>query len=212
MNQIRQQPQPARALTIVALMMATASVFGACTPMGAATGAAATAGTMSEQERGFKTGVQDAVILAKINQKWLEYDFNIFTKITARVMEGRVLLTGTVSKTGTRIDAVRLAWQVEGVNEVLNEIDVSDKSDLLDATRDAWVTTQLRIKLTVDDKIKAINYAIYTVNGIVYLMGIAQDSREIERVTGHARNVKYVRQIVSYVRLKNAVDVKADST
>ena len=212
MNQIRQRPRPRRALTIIALMMSLASVSGACTPMGAATGAAATAGTLSEQERGFKTGVQDAVILAKINQKWLEYDFNIFTKITARVMEGRVLLTGTVSKTGTRIDAVRLAWQVEGVNEVLNEIDVSDKSDLLDATRDAWITTQLRIKLTVDDEIKAINYSIYTVNRIIYLLGIAQDSEELERVTGHARNVKYVRRIVNYVRLKDEVDTKADST
>jgi osmotically-inducible protein OsmY len=212
MNQFQQRPQPRRIIAIVALTMSVASVVGACTPIGAAAGAAATAGTLSVQERGFKTGVQDAVILAKINQRWLEHDFNIFAKITAKVAEGRVLLTGTVPKTDNRIDAVRIAWQVEGVGEVLNEIEVSDQSDLLDVTRDAWVTTQLRFKLTVDGKIKAINYAIDTVNGVVYLMGIAQDSKELERVTGHARNLNYVRRIISYVRLKNEAGTKASST
>jgi osmotically-inducible protein OsmY len=79
-------------------------------------------------------------------------------------------------------------------------------------TRDAWVTAQLRIKLTVDGEIKAINYAIDTVNGTVYLMGIAQDSMELERVTAHARNLKYVRRIVSYVRLKDKTGAKAGAT
>jgi osmotically-inducible protein OsmY len=212
MNHFRQRPQLRRIVAIVALTVSAASVVGACTPIGAAAGAGATAGTLSVQERGFKTGVQDTVILAKINQRWLEHDFDIFAKITAKVVEGRVLLTGTVPKTDNRIDAVRIAWQVEGVGEVLNEIEVSDQSDLLDVTRDAWVTTQLRIKLTVDGKIKAINYAIDTVNGVVYLMGIAQDSTELERVTGHARNLNYVRRIVSYVRLKNEAGTKAGST
>ena len=167
---------------------------------------------MSAQERGFKTGVKDTVTLAKINQNWIEHDFNIFAKISAKVVEGRVLLTGTVPKSDDRIEAVRLTWQIDGVNEVLNEIEVADKSDLLDVTRDAWVTAQLRIKLTVDGEIKAINYAIDTVNGTVYLMGIAQDSTELQRVTAHVRNLKYVRRIVSYVRLKGGADAKKGAT
>lgn len=212
MNQSQQRPWPRRIVAIVALTMSVTPLVGACTPIGAAAGAGATAGTLSAQERGFKTGVKDAVILAKINQGWLEHDFNIFAKVTAKVVEGRVLLTGVVPKMDNRIDAVRLTWQVEGVSEVLNEIEVSDQSDLLDVTRDAWVTAQLRLKLTVDGKIKAINYAVDTVNGVVYLMGIAQDSTELERVRAHARGLNYVRRIVSYVRLKNAAGTKAGST
>ncbi len=196
----------------MALALPMALLASGCTPIGAAAGAGATAGTMSAQERGFKTGVKDTVILAKINQNWIEHDFNIFAKISAKVVEGRVLLTGTVPKADNRIAAVRLTWQVDGVNEVLNEIEITDNSDLLDVTRDAWVTAQLRIKLTVDGEIKAINYAIDTVNGTVYLMGIAQDSTELERVTAHARNLKYVRRIVSYVRLKGETGTKAGAT
>jgi osmotically-inducible protein OsmY len=212
MTQNRQQPRLWRFAVIVTLMLPAALLAGACTPIGAAAGAGAAAGTMSAQERGFKTGVKDTVILAKIIQSWLEHDFSIFANITATVVEGRALLTGTVPKTDDRIEAVRLTWQVDGVGEVLNEIEVSDESDLLDVTRDTWVTAQLRIKLTVDGKIKAINYAIDTVNGVVYLMGIAQNSTELERVTAHARSLNYVRRIVSYVRLKNEVGTKDSST
>ena len=34
-------------------------------------------------------------------------------------------------------------------------------------------------------------------------MGIAQDSAELERVTNHARQVRYVRRVVNHARLKN---------
>ena len=36
-------------------------------------------------------------------------------------MEGRVLLTGLVGEQETRIEAVRLVWEVEGVKEVIND-------------------------------------------------------------------------------------------
>ena len=207
------QRQPIRFLNLAAICTLSALILAnGCTPIGAAAGAGATAGTMSAQERGFKIGVKDTLILAKINQNWIEHDFKIFAKISAKVVEGRVLLTGTVPKSDNRIEAVRLAWQVDGINEVLNEIEVADQSDLLDVTRDAWVSAQLRIKLTVDGEIKAINYAIDTVNGTVYLMGIAQHSTELDRVRAHARNLKYVRRIVSYARVKDQVSTKAGAT
>ena len=44
---------------------------------------------------------------------------------------------------------------------------------------------------------------VKTVGGIVYLMGIAQNRNELDRVTNHARNLNYVRRVVSYVRLKD---------
>ena len=52
------------------------------------------------------------------------------------------------------------------------------------------------------EKILAINYAIETVGGTVYLIGIAQNDAELERVKNHARSIEYVRHIVSHVRVK----------
>ena len=62
----------------------------------------------------------------------------------------------------------------------------------------------MKSKLTLDNKVLAINYAIETVNGIVYLIGIAQNQGELDRVIAHSRTISYVRQVISHVRVKGA--------
>ena len=54
------------------------------------------------------------------------------------------------------------------------------------------------MKLTVDSQVKAINYSIDTVNGHIFIMGIAQDQKELDRVLDHARDVSYVRRVTSH--------------
>jgi osmotically-inducible protein OsmY len=66
------------------------------------------------------------------------------------------------------------------------------------------VTARLATKITLDKQIKSINYSIDTVNGAVYLMGIAQSQAEVDRVRDHARQLAYVRRVVSYVRVKDS--------
>jgi osmotically-inducible protein OsmY len=54
----------------------------------------------------------------------------------------------------------------------------------------------------LDKYVQSINYNIDTVNGNVYLMGVAQDQRELARVMEYARNADHVHNVVSYVRLR----------
>ena len=42
--------------------------------------------------------------------------------VSTTVLNGRVLMTGLVDNQEVRIDAVRRVWEVEGVKEVINEI------------------------------------------------------------------------------------------
>lgn len=185
---------------LAAAVLLLAGGLSAC--VGTAIGVGATAGTAAMQERGFKTAVSDTTIDAKINFIYLDQGVN-FTRVTIDVHEGRVLLTGTVPTPKDRVEAVRFAWTVDGVSEVINELDVRDSSNLLDAVRDRWVSAQLRIKITFDSKIHAINYTIDTVNGTVYLLGVAQNRAEIQRVRNHATTIDYVRRVVSHVRIKS---------
>lgn len=170
--------------------------------VGLAVGAGATAGTAAMQDRGLGGVIDDTVIHGKITSAYLANDVK-FKLIAAKVHEGRVLLTGTVRKPEDRVEVVRHAWMVKGVKTVINEIRVEDDSGVLDLARDKWVSAQLRLKITFDAKIKAINYAIDTVNGTVYLMGVAQNERELALVRNHARSLEYVRRVVSHVRIKS---------
>ena len=96
-----------------------------------------------------------------------------------------------------------MAWQAKGVREVLNELEINDQSSLRNYAKDVWITTQLKIKLLGDAEISGINYSVDTLNGVVYLFGIAQSQAELDRATGHARNISGVSKVVSHVILKD---------
>lgn len=184
----------------VALAGMALSLYGCA---GLVVGAGATAATAAAQERGFKGAVKDTVIRAHINELWFSHDVEMYQKVSLTVLEGRVLLTGKVRTQKMRIDAVRLAWQAKGVSEVINEVGVSDDGGVANFMRDAWISTQLKYQLALDKQVASINYSIETVDAVIYLMGIAVDQGELDRVTGYARNVRYVKKVISYVRLKD---------
>ncbi len=117
------------------------------------------------------------------------------------VTDGRVFLTGRARTADQRVDAVRLAWQPDGVQEVVNEIQIDDASGLTDAATDTLITTRLRSRLLLDLDIKSGNYSIETVNQTVYVMGRARSQAELDRVLAHAREVPRVRRVVNHVRL-----------
>ena len=191
-----------RALLLLCLLPA-AGPLAACGP-GLVVGAGAMAGNAAMQERGFTKTVEDTATEAKISAALLDHSGTLFVDVSAEVYEGRALLTGDVKTAEDRIEAVRRTWNVSGVDEVINEIQIEDDSDLLDAARDQWISAQLSAKVTLDKKIKGLNYSIETVNGTVYLMGIAQNKAEVDRVRDHARQLPYVRRVISYVRIKDA--------
>lgn len=168
---------------------------------GAVIGAGATAGLAAYEERGISGVASDTVTATKIHSKLIDESIELARWVDVEVYGGRALLTGAVPNEEMRADAVRIAWSVEEVTEVLNEILVTDNG-IVDAARDSVITTRLYTSMTGDSEILAINYSIETVNGIVYLIGTAQSKRELERVIGHARNVPHVRRVVNHVRIK----------
>lgn len=188
-------------LQTVAALVAIALLGGGCT--GAMIGAGATAGVTIAQERSVGDAIDDATIHVDINRRLFEKHESLFRRVGVEVVEGRVLLTGTVPQPDDRIEAVRIAWTVNGVREVINEIEVTDKSGVVDYAKDVWITTQLRTKMLTDSKVSDINYNVETVNGVIYLMGIAQGQSELDRVTNYAREISGVRQVKSHVQLKD---------
>jgi len=168
-----------------------------------AVGGAATAGVAVSEDRGLSGALTDTRIRADINGKWLNASMDVLQKVDLTVQEGRVHLTGTVPTADMRLQAVKLVWQVEGVRQVIDDIEVGeDKGGVGDYARDVWISTQLRTDILFDHAVESVNYSVETVGGVVYLMGVAKDQAELDRVTGYARNLRYVKRVVSYARVK----------
>jgi len=190
-------PNPFLVLAVVA---ALAPLLGGCEVL--VVGGVVAGATVVAQDRPVDEAYSDTAIHASIDKELLEFSTDIFQKIDISVAEGKVLLTGLVPEPQNRLDAARIAWQPDGVKEVINEIEVKDQSTLNDAARDTWITTKLRSKILFDKKISSVNYTIDTVNQKVYLIGIAQSQAELDRVVDYARDIDYVRGVVPYVRVK----------
>ena len=185
------------ALTVVTVFIA-GSVSGCASLI---IGGAATAGVAAYQERGISGVAADTTTATKLRAKLLEADDKLFRDVGIEVYEGRVLLTGRVATEDMRAEAVKMAWSVDSTKDVINELLVSE-SPLSDMANDSWITAKLTSKITVDEKIFSINYSIETVGGVIYLIGIAQDQAELDRVINHARSIDSVQRVVSHVRVK----------
>lgn len=177
------------------------SLLSACAPV--VLGAGATVGVAATEDRGVEGATDDLKIRAEINELWFRHDATMFHEVDLRVHEGRVMLTGAVQKPEYRVDAVRLAWQAAGVREVLDEIQVTNSSSFSDYSRDVVIATDLRGRLMFDGQVKNVNYSVEVVNGVVYLMGVAQNQAELDRVIAHARDIRNVKRVVSHVVLKS---------
>jgi len=190
-----------RILTAVLLAACAGGGLSGCASV--VIGAGATAATAAMEERGLQQAAVDTRIKVTINSLWLDHSEKMLATFSTNVSEGRVLVTGVTDDAKLRDEAIRLGWRVKGVREIINETRVvkGDGGDNL--ARDGWISGQLRGRLTLDQNVFAINYAIETVAGTVYLLGIAQNAAERDRVRDHARAIRYVRRVVSHVILKD---------
>ncbi len=188
------------AVTIMAILFPLATT---CSPTSMLIGAGAEVGSATMEARSYGTILDDASIETQIKGNLFNFSTNLFVDVKVTVKERSVFLTGSVPTPELRIQAVRIAWQSDGIREIKNQIQIYDRSSLLDMARDKWISAKLRFKLTLDRKIRSINYSIDTVNRHLYIMGVATSASELKRVFAYARSVRHVRKIVSYVRVKN---------
>tara|TARA_B100000029_G_C17598910_1_gene965126 strand:+ start:1155 stop:1754 length:600 start_codon:yes stop_codon:yes gene_type:complete len=159
--------------------------------------------TSSVKEKGIKEAISDGMIDAGINKEFLNHNVSMFMNVEIEVVEGRVLLTGSVKKTQHRLDAIKLAWKVQGVREVINEIDVTDKGGIKNYLVDLKIKTQMRYKVISDKDIASINYNFECVNGNLFVIGISKNKKELKKVIEHANKIKGVIKVTSHAMLKD---------
>lgn len=169
---------------------------------------AGAAGTTMEFAKDRPAGdtLTDVRISTAIKGAFFKNNFrNLYSKIKIEVVQGRVLFTGDIDKEEDAITAVQIAWSHEGVTEVINELKVnksSNKFNIVQYTRDALITSQIKSKIFMNRDIKFVNYTVITINDVVYLFGIARSEEELEKVASIASNISGVQKVISHVKVQ----------
>ena len=191
-------------LVLRAGLMSGALVLTACAP--AVIGGGAAIGVAATKEKGMSGAWSDTKISSAIEVGLYQKDPDLHRLVSVEVQNGEVLLTGALPTQEMHLDAVKIAWETKGVKRVIDKIGTSEGATLGTYATDTWITTQVKSSMMFDGDIQSRNYTIKTVSGQVYLMGVAQDQQELDKVIELARNTSNVTKVVSYVRLKDEVD------
>ena len=179
-------------------------ILSSCSPMGAIVTTTSAGAVVAEGDRTVGEAVDDTAIKIKIAEKFAKSKSGIFLDVDTTVRVGTVLLTGIVDSQEIRIETVKLVWEVSGVKEVINEIDVGDKQNIKQYTSDLWISSQVRAKTLANLGFSALTYNFETINGEVHIMGVAPNSNESESVIGVIKKIKGVKKISNHIIIKEA--------
>ena len=184
------------------VLIALSGLNYGCTSANVLATGGGTAMVVAEGDRSLGAIVDDATIKVNIAAKFLNAGSDLFIEINTSVLEGRVLLTGLVDNQETRIDAVRLVWEIEGVKEVINEIEIGNRDTLKDYAKDLWINTQARGVAAKTIGLKAVAYNFETINGKIYVAGITSKPNQLDELISSLKTIKGVKEIVNYVIIK----------
>jgi osmotically-inducible protein OsmY len=185
---------------ITALLLISALALSGCA--GAVVGVGTAAVAASTTEKGFSTSVSDGVIFTKLKDRFVQTKTSFLTSVDVTVNDGGVLFTGTVKTPEDKILATKLAWEIKGVREVINELQVTDTTSIKDIAKDLAASATLRGRLIADSEVSSLNYSIDVVNGIVYLSGVAESVDEMNTVVSYAENLRFAQEVVNYIILQ----------
>lgn len=186
------------------ILMSTLSAalsLSACAP--AIIGGAAAVGTSIVQEKGVSGNITDSQIATKIKVALYQEDPDLYHHVNVTVQNKEVLLTGNVDTNEMHLQAVKISWDTKDVKRVIDNMTVAKEASFGLYAQDTWLTTQIKTQLLFEENIQSVNYSIKTVEGIVYLMGIAQNQAELDEVTNVIRHIEGIKKVISYVRLRD---------
>ena len=156
------------------------------------------------RNKDFKDTKSDLNITSKILKEFsLSGLKNPGNAIDVMVNEQRVLLSGIVSDPALAKEAVDLAWKVEGVKEVIDEVQIAKNGSNFNGfktyAKDAAITSQIESRGFFTKNISLVDVKVNTVNSVVYLLGVAKNEREIEKITNFIARIKGVEKVVSHI-------------
>ena len=112
--------------------------------------------------RSIGTQIDDSIMQKNVLTRLTMRDKSYLLSIKAKVLDGRIFLTGKVDDPEEKLYITKLAWETAGVRSVKNDIKIKEKFNFKQSSKDLLITSQLKTALIFNKKIKVTNYNIDT--------------------------------------------------
>jgi osmotically-inducible protein OsmY len=137
-------------------------------------------------------------------------DKNYFLSINAKVLDGRIFVTGKVDSPEEKLQITKSAWETPGVRSVRNDIKIKEEFNFKRSAKDLLITSQLRTALLLNKNIKSANYNIDTYKKKIFIYGIATTSDERKEVINEAKQIVDVKEVVASILLVEDLRIQKD--
>lgn len=144
-------------------------------------------------------GTDERIEIQAANQ--LSQKFGDAAHINVTSFNKQVLLTGEVRNEQMKADAEMIVLKLADVRSVYNELVVGPISTLPNRSNDAYITSEVKARMTAAGKFNPLHVKVVTEANTVFLMGLVtrqegQDAAEIART---ANGVRRVVRIFEYI-------------
>jgi osmotically-inducible protein OsmY len=151
--------------------------------------------------RSVGTQIDDSIMQKNLSARVLILDKKYLFSVNSKVLDGRIFLTGKVDDPEEKLKLTKMAWEIQGVRSVRNDIKVKEDFNFKQSAKDLLITSQLRTALILNKNIKASNYQIDTYKKKIYIYGISITSDEKEEVINEAKQILDVKNVVASILL-----------
>ena len=137
-------------------------------------------------------------------------DKSYLLSVKAKVLDGRIFMTGKVEDPEEKLQITKLAWETKGVRSVRNDVKIKEEFNFKQSAKDLLITSQLRTAIIVNKNIKSSNYNIDTYKKKIFIYGIAQNKNERDLVLKEAKQILDIKNVVASILLVEDLRIQKD--
>ena len=164
-------------------------------------GVSAIAFSSSAQEKGLGTSINDKVIYVKLRNAIYDWNSFVSENVSLSVNNGSILVTGKVKDIDTKFQLTKIIWEINGVKEVNNKVQISETNNLKNIAKDLASLGEIKARLMASKKLNSLNYSIDVVNNIAYISGVASSEEEISIVTQIVQEARFIKEVQNFVKV-----------
>ncbi len=165
------------------------------------TGVFGTGVSVALDPRTIGTQIDDSIMQKNLSAKLVNMNTNYLLSVKAKVLDGRIFITGKVESVEEKFKITKLAWEIKGARSVKNDLRIKEKFNFKQSAKDILITSQLRTAMIASKKIKSVNYNIDTYKKKIYVYGIAQNEEERAEVINEAKQILDVEDVIASIFL-----------
>ena len=165
------------------------------------TGIFGTGVSIALDPRTIGTQIDDSIMQKNLSAKLINLNTNYLLSVKAKVLDGRIIITGKVDNIEEKFQITKLAWEIKGARSVKNDLQIKEKFNFKQSAKDILITSQLRVAMISSKKIKSVNYNIDTYKKKIYIYGIAQNEEERAEVINEAKQILDVEDVIASIFL-----------